>query len=343
MFEDSRLDDDQALAAVDAALRRLAEAGARVRQAVGACADVVEQLRSDDAPRAVVAAGGDARLLRAVLEPSCPVPFVAWPGPGLPGWTGSLDTVVVTAAGPGATGVDEAAISAVAEAVRRGCGLVVAADPHSGIAQLAAGRHTTLLPVSSADPLAAAVVMLQASHALGLGPDVDVESVATALDDVAVECSPFVDMVHSPAKELALRLADATPVLWGGSVLAARAARRVAEGLRRTTGRSCLAAAADQLLLVVAHAAPRDLFADPYDDGAATLPPALVVLEDGTENALIREQRGRLLSAASAHGVRTGTLVAAHGSPVARYASLLARGSYTAVYLGVGLGADPPV
>ena len=36
----------------------------------------------DDRPRAVVAAGPDSRLLRAVLEPWCPVPFVAWPGPG---------------------------------------------------------------------------------------------------------------------------------------------------------------------------------------------------------------------------------------------------------------------
>ncbi|CAN5299433.1 MAG: hypothetical protein H0V13_08705 [Nocardioidaceae bacterium] len=340
MFDDARLDDQQALAAADVPLRRLAESGARVRREVGACAAVVGQLRSDDAPRAVVAAGADSRLLRAVLEHSCPVPFVAWPGPGLPGWAGSLDTVVVTAGSAAATSTDEGAISAVMEAVRRGCGLLIAAAPHSVIAELAAGRHTTLLPLSSEDPLAAAVVMLQAAHALGLGPDIDAESVATALDDVAVESSPFLDMVHNPAKELALLLADANPVLWGGTVLSARAARRVAEALRRATGRSCMAGDADQLLPVVAHAAPRDVFADPYDDGAAAMPPALVVLDDGTDDALIREQRGRLLSAASTHGVRTGTLVAAHGSPMARYASLYARGSYAAVYLGVGLRAE---
>ena len=35
--------------------------------------------------RAVIAAGPDSRLLRAVLEPWCPVPFVAWPSPALPG------------------------------------------------------------------------------------------------------------------------------------------------------------------------------------------------------------------------------------------------------------------
>lgn len=342
MFDDSRLDDEAALTAADAPLRRLAEAGARVRRDVGACTDVVGRLRGDDAPRAVVAAGRDSRLLRAVLEPSCPVPFVAWPGPGLPGWAGSLDTVLVTAAPSTATtGTDGGAMSAVAEAVRRGCGLVVATDPHSGIAELAAGRHSTLLPVSTADPLAAAVVMLQAAHALGLGPDIDAEAVATALDDVAVESSPFLDIVHNPAKELALRLADANPVLWGGTVLAARAARRVAEALRRITGRSCMAADVDQLIPVLVHAAPRDLFADPYEGTPGGVPPALVILDDGADDALNREQRGRLLSAASSHRVRTGTLEAAHGSSMVRYASLLARGSYVAVYVGVGLGVDP--
>ena len=37
---------------------------------------------------------------------------------------------------------------------------------------------------------------------------------------------------------LAIALADANPVVWGGSVLAARAARRVAESIRRATGRA---------------------------------------------------------------------------------------------------------
>lgn len=341
MFDDSRLDDERALGAVDAALRHLAEAGARIRREVGASADVVAQLGTDDVPRAVVAAGGDSRLLRAVLEPSCPVPFVAWPGPGLPGWAGSLDTVVVSATSSPDTGTDQGATSAVAEAVRRGCGLVVAADPHSGTAELAAGRHTTLLPVGSADPLAAAVVMLQAAHALGLGPDIDADAVATALDDVAVESSPFLEMVHNPAKELAVRLADVNPLLWGGTVLSARAARRLAEALRRVTGRTCMAADADHLLPVVSHAVPRDLFADPYDGGTSSLPPALVVLDDGTDSAVVREQRGRLLSAASTHGVRTETLVAGQSAPLAQYAALLSRGSYAAVYLGVGLAAEP--
>ena len=68
-FDESRLDDETALA-----------------QAVGIA-------RDQDRPRAVVAAGPDSRLLRAAIEPWCPVPFVAWPNHALPGWAGSLDLV----------------------------------------------------------------------------------------------------------------------------------------------------------------------------------------------------------------------------------------------------------
>ena len=93
-------------------------------------------------PRAVIAAGPDSRLLRAVLEPWCPVPFVAWPGPALPGWAGSLDLVVVLAP----DGTDTGTASAVAEAVRRGCQVVVACPPASLVAEHAAGRWSTVLP-----------------------------------------------------------------------------------------------------------------------------------------------------------------------------------------------------
>ena len=89
------------LETVDLRLRTLAESGARVRreahEAASATAELIARGRDEARPRAVIAAGPDSRLLRAVLEPWCPVPFVAWPNPGLPGWTGSLDLVVMLA------------------------------------------------------------------------------------------------------------------------------------------------------------------------------------------------------------------------------------------------------
>jgi hypothetical protein len=337
VFDDALLDDASALAAADPSLRPLAEAGARVRREVAAAQEALIGFEGEARPRAVVAAGNDSRLLRAVLEPWSPVPFVAWPGPGLPGWVGALDAVVVMAQTSG----DTSASAAVSEATRRGAALIVTCDPHSDVAEMAAGKYTTLLPVTTGDPLAAAVVALQALHLLGLGPDVDAEAVATSLDRVAEECSPYHDIVQNPAKELALMLADVNPLLWGGSVLAARAARRVAEAIRRVSGRSSLAADADHLLPVLAKALPPDPFADPYELRSSTLPPALVLLDDGTQDSVVRVQRGRLMTGAEAHGVRVKTLTCDHGPEIARYASLLSQGSYAAAYLGIGLGSDP--
>ncbi|MET0525673.1 MAG: SIS domain-containing protein [Nocardioides sp.] len=335
-FDESRLDDETALSSADLRLRTLAESGARVRREAGEAAGATEEAvtRAQDArPRAVIAAGPDSRLLRAVLEPWCPVPFVAWPSPALPGWAGSLDLVVVLAP----DGADTGTASAVAEAVRRGCQLVVACPPGSTVAEHAAGRWSTILPTATRDQLATAVVMLRFLDRVSLGPSADPEEVATALDEVATACSPHRDIAVNPAKVLAITLADANPLVWGGSVLAARAARRVAESIRRASGRTALAGDAEHLLPVIEAARQRDVFADPFAEGAGDLRPVLLVLDDGAEDPVVREHRGRLKAAAEARSVRVETLVAEESSEVARYASLLLSGTYAAEYLRLGL------
>jgi hypothetical protein len=64
-----------------------------------------------------------------------------------------------------------------------------------------------------------------------------------------------------------------------------------------------------------------------------------VLLDDGHDSAIVREQRGRLMAAAQAHGVRVHKLAATSGPPIARYGALVATGSYAAAYLALGLGA----
>ncbi|HEX4978372.1 MAG TPA: SIS domain-containing protein [Nocardioides sp.] len=341
VFDDSRLDDEAALATADLALRTLAEAGARVRREAAEAAEAIEKavasFEGEGRPRAVVAAGPDSRLLRAVLEPWCPVPFVAWPHPGLPAWAGTLDLVVVLAP----DGSDTGSASAVAEAVRRGCRLVVACAPGSLVAEHAVGRDSTVLPTTAGDQLATAVVLLELLDRLDLGPATDPEAVATALDDAAIACSPYRDLAVNPAKMLAIAMADATPVVWGGSVLAARAARRIAESLRRVSGRAALAGDAEHLLPVLAAARARDVFADPLEDAAeeGEARPVLVVLDDGSEDPVLAEHRARLVETAREREVRVETLQAQPGEELARYASLMVTGMYAVTYLGVGLGA----
>ena len=339
MFDDSLLDDASALARADVSLRYLAEAGARVRREAGESEAGVrratETIRGSR-PRAVVAAGPDSRLLRAVLEPWCPVPFVAWPGPKLPGWAGSLDLVVVLAP----QGSDQDTASAVAEAVRRGCQLVVACPERSLVAEHAAGRDSIVLPTVTGDQLATAVVVLELLDLLDLAPVSKPGVVADALDEVAVNCSPFRDIAVNPAKNLASAIADTQPMLWGGTVLAARAARRVAESIRRATGRAALAADVEHLLPVIELAPEPDVFADPFadvDDGG-DMRPSLVVLDDASEESTVRQSRSRLLAAAERRGVRTETVTSEADGDLARYAALLATGQFAATYLEVGLG-----
>ncbi|MFL6160435.1 MAG: SIS domain-containing protein [Marmoricola sp.] len=337
-FDDGLLDDEHALSVAEPLLRNVAESGARVRrEAVSAAEPLAAALArlSETRPRAVVAAGPDSRLLRAVLEPVCPVPFVAWPGAGLPGWAGALDLVVVLAP----DGADPGTATAVAEAVRRGCQLVVATPEESLVGRHVPGRYSTLLPTVTGDQLATATVVLDLLDRLALGPRTDPEVVASALDDVAVTCGPFRDLAVNPAKLLASGIAETSPVLWGGTVLAARAARRVAEAVRRATGRAALAADAEHLLPVLAAAPQTDVFADPFADEVADLRPSLVILDDGSPDDVVRETRDRLLAQADANGVRIETVTTQADGDVARYAALLATGTFAARYLEIGRSA----
>jgi hypothetical protein len=335
VFDDAWLDDRQALAGADPVLRRLAESGARLRRETGEAAAPLAGLEELPRPRAVIAAGSEARFIRAILEPVCPVPFVAWPAYGLPGWVGALDLVVVMASDTASPGL----LATVHEAVRRGCQLVISCPPVSLIAEHAVSRSTILLPTATGDALAAAIVTLSALHQLQLGPDVSPELVADAMDAVAQDCSPYVDVAQNPAKDLAMGLAEAQPLVWGGSVLAARASRRIAEALRAASGRTALAADAEALLPVLDLAAPRDPFADPFEDGlTADRRPALVMLEDGNLDDPIRVAQTRLLAAAERNDIRVCRIAHPSGSDVERYAALLQTGMYAAVYLAVGLG-----
>jgi hypothetical protein len=139
---------------------------------------------------------------------------------------------------------------------------------------------------------------------------------------------------------LAIALADTNRIVWGGSSLAARAARRVSETIRRASGRSAIAGDAEHLLPLIEAARPRDVFDDPFAEGGSEARPVLLVFDDGTEDPVVREDRGRLHSAAAEHGVRVETVTADAGTEVARYASLVLNGRYGAEYLRLGLVDD---
>lgn len=336
-FDDTRLAKDTVSARADEALRHLAGAGARIRREAGTSAkELAAGFEGGVRPRGVVALGQGARLIRAVLEPFCLSPFVAWPFPGLPAWVGPLDLVVVLAS----EGSDRNLMAAVHEAVRRGSSVLVAGRPESPIVEAAASRSTLVVPTETGDELAAVVQVLAVLHELGLGPAVVPESVAAAADAVAEMSSPHRDLASNPAKDFALHLAEAQPLVFGGTVLAARAGRRLAEALRRTTGRVALAADPGELEPVITSQDGLDPFADPFDAPSRALRPVLVILDDGTEDPQARRLAGELVTLAGRHEVRVVTLTAGDPatSPMDRYASLLHQGLFGATWLSIGLG-----
>lgn len=330
-FDDGRLDDAAVLADAEDLLRPLAESGARVRRAYAEAEQALARVSDDDRPRAVVVMGPESRLVRAIMEPTCPVPLVAWPYDGLPGWVGPLDVVVVLG------GADVSLAASAHEALRRGARLLVAAASDSPLIARVESRDTTLLPASGSDPFVGAVIALAALQRWGLASEIDVDAVAGGLDAVASDCSHTLDLATNPAKTLALELADTTPLVWGGSVMAARASRRVAEAVREASVRVALAADADALAPLLIGAEPRDPFADPFE-GADEGRFSLVLLDDEFGGDAADRDRERLVAAAEHADVRVSAIRSDAGTPLERYATMVARGRFGAAYLQIGLG-----
>lgn len=331
-FDDSRLEDPSL--ELHQGLRWLASTGARIRRA--ALTEPVGHLERADRPRGILALGAESRLVRAVLEGACPVPFMAWPGPGLPAWVGPLDLTVVL----GDHETPEWVLECAAEAARRGSTMIVTAPETSRLAQVTASTSTTLIPVTEPDPLAAAVAVLSLLGDLGLGPEVHTGHVADAADLVAEACAPVRDLSDNPGKELALCLGDTLPLIWGGTVLAGRASRRIAEAVRRACGRPALAADASELDTLLAAVRPRDPFADPLE-APTEAQPCLVLLDDDKLPDRVSGVARRLSARADAVGVRVARISSGDAelasSDVERYVTLLQRGLYGAAYLEIGL------
>jgi hypothetical protein len=79
------------------------------------------------------------------------------------------------------------------------------------------------------------------------------------------------------------------------------------------------------------------VFADPFADEDGDLRPSLVVLDDGSVDPVVTDMRERLVRQATDRGVRVETVTTEADGDVARYAALLATGTFAAAYLRVGL------
>lgn len=355
------LDDTAALVAADpdGMLRAVASGAAQVREAAVLSREAgLAALADEGRPRAVVVCGmggsgiaGD--VLAAVAGLSCPVPVLTHRGFGLPGWVGAADVVVAVSC----SGRTQETLSALEEAVRRGCRLLVVGAAGSPVEELAHRGRGLFVPVPQgrqprASIWALSVPLLVAGDALGLlgaGPEA-LEETATVLEEVATRCRPDADTVVNPGKSLAVELADALPVVWGTSPLTGTAAYRFACQLNENAS----APATWGVLPEAGHnqvvafdgpwagrtTADQDLFRDRIDEPDRPLLRVVLLREPG-ELPPVARRADACTALAGEHGIGVSALLATGGSAPARLASVVALTDFASTYLALARGIDP--
>ncbi|TQN41540.1 phosphoglucose isomerase-like protein [Blastococcus colisei] len=362
------LDDLDLLRARDprGLLPAVAGAGAQVRETARLTAEAgLARVTGGGRPRGLVIVARRegavaASVLRALLGPSSPVTVEVVPGPTLPVWSGPSDIAVVATR----TGAGTYAVAPAYEAARRGVALVgIGAEDAPLRAACSAARapyvalpgsrvqHTTLWSLLT--PL----LLLARDLELLPAEVADPEAIATALDEVAMECGPARESFVNPAKTLALELLDALPVIVAEGPLAGAAAARIADQLATLAGLPATGfRLPDQRVAACAvlggPLAPRDaddFFRDRADDPGRRL--RLLTIRDtdagGDDGAGEREPRSaaaatdEVLRTAAAHTVPVSGL-AEHGDPgrfarLPRLARQLAVADFSAVYLALAL------
>lgn len=352
------LTDPRALAVLDSrgVLRSAATAGAQVRSAAqGALEAGVATL--DERPRALVfvrrpgVSGAAAAVLGALLGPACPVPLVVLDV--VPSWIGPLDVVVVHTD----DGTDAELADSVALAVRRGAEVVLSAPAEGPVASAGAGRTRLVEPRIPVPPgldlpraLAVGLSVLRALGLLGAPLDPAMDVLADALDAEAERNQPGHEPFMNPAKSLALRLAERTPLLWGADPLATAVAGHAAGSLAAHAGVVAHTADAAQgvtatSLLRALGSDARDVFHDPFDDPTPQAPtPRLVLLGTGEDDPtqVVLRRTGRALPDPDVlHPVEEVVRGTAHAG-LLRAALLASRCDVAAVYLGLATRTIEP-
>jgi hypothetical protein len=347
VFDDTLLDDPVRLADADTAglLRAAAMAGAQVRSSAEVARELELTARLDvGRPRALVLVGrqgtglGVTRLISALLGPGCPVPVVL--SDVVPSWIGALDVVYVHTDDPS----DPDLAESLERAARYGSSVVLSAPPEGPVAAAVAGKGMVVTPRVSgaagqtfAAALAAGLLTVSALNLL----EVDLDALADELDAEAERDHLGHESFVNPAKALALKLAERTPLLWGLDPVAAAVAEHAAHVLAADT--AVIADAAEYRHAVsrgalhraaVSESTGGDIFADPDEATAGRM--RLLLLAVRTDRAAVVTRRGAedMFSAADVLDIADEL-----GLPEPVLAAVLGlRFELAALYLGLAAG-----
>jgi phosphoglucose isomerase-like protein len=348
VLDDTLLDDPGRLAEADSEgfLRAAAMAGAQVRATKEAAGEVGLDRLAGARPRAVLlltrpgVSQSAVRVLLAILQPVCPAPVVVTDI--VPSWIGPLDVVLAHTDDPG----DQALAESIHRATRYGATVVLTAPAEGPVAAAGGGRAILLpprLPVPPAFRFPRALTAgLMVANAAGL-LSVDLDNLADELDREAEKSHLQHESFVNPAKTLALRMADHTPLLWGlddvatavarhgASVLAAQAAVVAdASGYQQATTRLALHRAAVQ------STSGADIFADPDLDGPQDGGLRVVLVQIRSDDQTMAARRA---ATEALPGIEVLTVAdEVTGDDATRAAVLALRFELAALYLGLAAG-----
>jgi hypothetical protein len=346
VLDDSLLDDPARLNDVDsnAMLRAAATAGAQVRATVEAAAEVGVGELTGERPRALVlvkrpgVGASVVAVLAALLGSSCPVPVVVTDA--VPSWVGPLDVVLAHSGDPG----DAPLAESVDMAAHRGARILLTALESGPVASAAAGQAWLLPPRVDVPPgldfsraYAAGLVLVST---LGL-LRTNVAAIADELDREAERNHPVYESFVNPAKALALRLADRTPLLWGLDPVATAVAGHAGFALAGFSGVVADVAGYPQALCrptlhreAVSATTGADIFADPDQGDATGLRVLLIAVRSGPVADATKQAARDTLPGAD-------LVVPAEevgGDEALRAAVLAVRFDMAALYLGLATG-----
>jgi D-arabinose 5-phosphate isomerase GutQ len=382
-----RLDDPEIVEAGDPGgmLRQVASSAAQVRTALRACAEAdLSALSPDTRPRAIVVAGSGGAggsafacdALAAICGTGAPVQVTGVSGWQLPGWIGAADLVIAVSR----SGHTAEALALAGEAARRGCYVVGVGAPGSPLQELAARARGTFISVTTvgparAMPWALTVPLLVCADRLGVArvEAAAYETAAAVMEDLSHQCRPSSESFVNPAKSLALDLVGRLPVIWGGSLVAAAAARRFASQLAANAKYPALVgvlpeAGHDQVATFDGPYAPppEPAFPAAEDLGVGTFVDAdfgefssgddrefdglagdeaslrlVLIADQAGEHPSVERARAAATSLAADRGIDVSDIMMDASDPLSRLAGAVQLLDYASVYLGIASGIDP--
>ncbi len=291
----------------------------------------------DPAAVVVLGMGGSAigaDLVRAIFADRLRVPLVTVRDYDLPAFAGPR-TLVVAASHSGAT---EETLSALAQAIARGCavaaigtgGPLLAAARRGGLPYLEyAGESQPRASVGSGVALLAG--LLERAGCLAIDA-AEFDAAGDAIREMTARCAPDVPTAQNPAKQLAWSLVDRLPVVEAGGFLAPVARRWKTQLNENGKSMACWEELPEATHnAVVGYAQPETLhehtfvvfLASPDDHPRVALRRSLAA-------DLLAEQRiGHEVVAIGGHG------------KLAQAFSAIVLGDFTSVYLAILYGQDP--